>query len=50
MAWVLLFGLIGFELGGQYTNVVTDLDDWFEHAAALLADQINLPRRRPRAR
>jgi AcrR family transcriptional regulator len=42
-AWAALFGLISFELFGQFTNVITDTDAYFEHAAGTLAALIGLP-------
>ncbi len=36
VAWSGLFGLVSFELFGQFENVVTDRDAFFDHAAASL--------------
>ena len=32
-AWTLLFGTVGFELFGQYENVVVDREAYFDHVA-----------------
>ena len=42
-AWAALFGLLSFELFGQFENVVTDRDAFFDHAASCLAHMIGLP-------
>jgi AcrR family transcriptional regulator len=42
-AWAALFGLISFELFGQFTNVITDTDAYFERAAGTLAGLMGLP-------
>ena len=34
--WSALFGLLSFELFGQFENVVTDRAAFFDHAAASL--------------
>jgi AcrR family transcriptional regulator len=31
-AWITLFGLVSFELFGQFNNVITDRDAFFDHA------------------
>ncbi len=36
VAWSGLFGLVSFELFGQFENVVTDRAAFFDHAAASL--------------
>ncbi|MFF8845555.1 TetR/AcrR family transcriptional regulator [Streptomyces sp. NPDC015127] len=41
-AWAQLFGLISFELFGQFEGVVEDRDAFFEHAAARLAAEVGL--------
>ncbi|WFB06410.1 TetR/AcrR family transcriptional regulator [Streptomyces sp. LX-29] len=41
-AWAQLFGLISFELFGQFTNVVDAREDFFAHAAAGLAHTAGL--------
>ncbi|UNZ20762.1 WHG domain-containing protein [Streptomyces sp. 891-h] len=43
-AWSQLFGLISFELFGQFTNVVDARDAFFDHAVERLADQVGLRR------
>ncbi|MEU5665811.1 TetR/AcrR family transcriptional regulator [Streptomyces longwoodensis] len=42
-AWAQLYGLVGFELFGQFHRVVEDREPFFRHAAARLADQVGLP-------
>jgi hypothetical protein len=42
-AWTLLFGTVGFELFGQYENVVVDRATYFDHAAGLAATSVGLP-------
>ncbi|WP_328323827.1 MULTISPECIES: TetR/AcrR family transcriptional regulator [unclassified Streptomyces] len=44
-AWAQLFGLISFEVFGQFNRVVTDRDAFFEQAAENLADSVGLLRR-----
>ncbi|ARP73485.1 TetR/AcrR family transcriptional regulator [Streptomyces pluripotens] len=41
-AWAQLFGLIGFELFGQFKGVVEDRDAFFRHAATQLAHGVGL--------
>ncbi|MGW7525853.1 TetR/AcrR family transcriptional regulator [Streptomyces sp. NPDC054783] len=41
-AWSQLFGLVGFELFGQFHRVVEDRDAFFRHAAARLARGVGL--------
>ncbi|MDQ1012367.1 AcrR family transcriptional regulator [Streptomyces sp. V4I23] len=41
-AWAQLFGLISFELFGQFERVVEDRDAFFAHAAARLAAEVGL--------
>lgn len=40
--WAQLFGLIGFELFGQFNRVVEDRDTFFRHAAGQLAHTVGL--------
>ena len=41
-AWAGLFGLVSFELFGQFENVITDRDAFFDHAAASLGRLVGL--------
>ncbi|MCT7354870.1 TetR/AcrR family transcriptional regulator [Streptomyces sp. 15-116A] len=41
-AWAQLFGLVGFELFGQFNRVVEDRDRFFRHAATQLAHSVGL--------
>jgi AcrR family transcriptional regulator len=41
-AWAQLFGLVSFELFGQFHNVVEDREAFFRHAAAGLAHGVGL--------
>jgi AcrR family transcriptional regulator len=41
--WASIFGVISFELFGQFKNVITDLPAYFDHAAAELARLAGLP-------
>ncbi|CAM5438836.1 MULTISPECIES: TetR/AcrR family transcriptional regulator [Streptomyces] len=43
-AWAQLFGLIGFELFGQFNRVVEDRETFFRHAAGRLAEGVGLGR------
>ncbi len=43
IAWSGLFGLVSFELFGQFENVVTDRAAFFDHAAACLGGLTGLP-------
>ncbi|MFJ9868978.1 TetR/AcrR family transcriptional regulator [Streptomyces sp. NPDC101165] len=43
-AWAELFGLVGFELFGQFHRVVEDRETFFRHAAARLAHGVGLRR------
>ncbi|MBO8194719.1 TetR/AcrR family transcriptional regulator [Streptomyces oryzae] len=43
-AWSQLFGLVSFELFGQFTNVVAAREAFFDHAVERLADQVGLRR------
>lgn len=42
-AWTLLFGTVGFELFGQYQNVVIDRETYFEHVAGEAATSLGIP-------
>ena len=42
-AWAGLFGLVSFELFGQFENVVTDRAAFFDHAAACLGRLTGVP-------
>jgi AcrR family transcriptional regulator len=42
-AWTVLFGTVGFELFGQYENVVLDRDTYFDHVAGTAASAVGLP-------
>ena len=41
-AWAQLYGLIGFELFGQFNRVVEDREPFFRHAADQLAHGVGL--------
>jgi AcrR family transcriptional regulator len=41
--WASVFGLVSFELFGQFENVVTDRAAFFDHAAGCLGRMIGLP-------
>ncbi|WP_225095893.1 TetR/AcrR family transcriptional regulator [Streptomyces sp. CoH27] len=41
-AWAQLFGLVGFELFGQFTNVVEDREAFFRHAVTQLAHGVGI--------
>ncbi|MET8581392.1 TetR/AcrR family transcriptional regulator [Streptomyces collinus] len=43
-AWAELFGLVGFELFGQFHRVVEDRETFFRHAAVRLAGSVGLVR------
>jgi hypothetical protein len=43
IAWSGLFGLVSFELFGQFENVVTDRSAFFDHAAACLGGLTGVP-------
>ena len=43
IAWSGLFGLVSFELFGQFENVVTDRAAFFDHAAACLGRLTGVP-------
>lgn len=42
-AWTLLFGTVGFELFGQYENVVVDRETYFDHVAGTAATAVGIP-------
>ncbi|MEV0978827.1 TetR/AcrR family transcriptional regulator [Streptomyces sp. NPDC049915] len=42
-AWAQLFGLVNFELFGQFNRVVEDREEFFRHAALRLAEGVGLP-------
>jgi AcrR family transcriptional regulator len=41
--WASVFGLVSFELFGQFENVVTDRAAFFDHAAGCLGRMVGLP-------
>jgi AcrR family transcriptional regulator len=41
--WASVFGLVSFELFGQFENVVTDRGGYFDHAVSCLGRAIGLP-------
>jgi AcrR family transcriptional regulator len=41
-AWTALFGLVSFELSGQYDNVIEHRDEWFDAACRGLARHVGL--------
>ena len=43
VAWSGLFGLVSFELFGQFENVVTDRAAFFDYAAACLGRLTGVP-------
>jgi AcrR family transcriptional regulator len=43
IAWTQLFGMISFELFGQFVGVVDPSDDFFRHAVEQMADFAGLP-------
>ncbi|MBN0043588.1 TetR/AcrR family transcriptional regulator [Streptomyces actuosus] len=42
-AWAQLYGLVGFEVFGQFHRVVEDREPFFRHAATRLAQGVGLP-------
>jgi AcrR family transcriptional regulator len=46
-AWVLLFGMVNFELFGQFHNVFDDADELFAHQVDLMAERLGLDPSRP---
>ncbi|MFB9236077.1 TetR/AcrR family transcriptional regulator [Plantactinospora siamensis] len=43
LAWTSLFGVVSFELFGQFNNVVHARREFFDHQLRRLADQLGLP-------
>ena len=43
IAWTQLFGMISFELFGQFVGIVDPADDFFSHAVGQMADFAGLP-------
>ncbi len=43
MAWVQVFGLVSFELYGQFANAVHEVDAMFAHAVELMANDLFVP-------
>jgi AcrR family transcriptional regulator len=41
-AWAELFGLVGFEVFGQFNRIVEDPEPFFRHAAGRLAESVGL--------
>jgi hypothetical protein len=41
-AWAQLYGLVGFELFGQFNRVVEDRETFFRHAVGQLAHGVGL--------
>jgi AcrR family transcriptional regulator len=41
--WASVFGLVSFELFGQFENVVTDRSGYFDHAVSCLGRAIGIP-------
>ena len=41
--WASVFGLVSFELFGQFENVVTDRNGYFDHAVSCLGGVIGIP-------
>jgi AcrR family transcriptional regulator len=41
--WASVFGLVSFELFGQFENVVTDRGEYFDHAVRCLGRVVGLP-------
>ena len=41
--WAALFGLVSFELFGQFENVITDRAAFFAHAVGILGRMSGLP-------
>jgi AcrR family transcriptional regulator len=42
-AWAGVFGLVSFELFGQFENVVTDRGAFFDHAVSCLGGMVGIP-------
>jgi AcrR family transcriptional regulator len=47
IAWTQLFGMVSFELFGQFVGTFDPADSFFEHAVEQMAAYIGLPGRRP---
>ncbi|MEJ2860500.1 TetR/AcrR family transcriptional regulator [Actinomycetospora flava] len=45
VAWTQLYGTVGFELFGQYENVVVDRDAYFDAVADAAATSVGLPQK-----
>ena len=43
IAWSQLFGMLSFELFGQFVGSVNPTDDFFDHAVGMMADFVGLP-------
>jgi hypothetical protein len=43
IAWTQLFGMISFELFGQFVGIVDPSDDFFSHAVEQMAGYAGLP-------
>ena len=43
VAWTAVFGLVTFELFGQYDNVVTSRDEFFDYTARALLLMVVMP-------
>ncbi len=43
VAWTQLFGVVTFELFGQYANTLDPADAFFDHTVARMADLLGLP-------
>jgi AcrR family transcriptional regulator len=43
IAWTELFGALSFELFGRLTNVIDDLDAWYDHQMRAMAELVGLP-------
>ena len=43
IAWTQLFGAISFEIFGRLTNVIDDLDAWYDHQMRAMAKLVGLP-------
>ena len=43
-SWAALFGLVSFELFGQFENVITDRAAFFAHAVGILGRMVRPPR------
>jgi AcrR family transcriptional regulator len=43
VTWASIFGLVSFELFGQFENVVTDRSGYFDHAVSCLGRETGIP-------